>query len=118
MVKMEVLLNLVSCVYVKTRAPLFWELKAQLKNNEEEDRVIGYLRDVSRTMAFSCGAAQRFYCENPNSFYSPTIEHIDEIFMFDTIRMEFYEHIAINTFFAMIRRKKPWVMNIVKSLAE
>lgn len=97
--KMDVLLNLVSCVYVKTRGPLFWELKVQLKNDEEEDRVIGYLKDVSRTMAFFCVAAQRFYKENPNSFYSPTIEHINKILMLDTIPMDFYEHIAIGTNF-------------------
>lgn len=96
---MEILLNLVSCVYVKTRGPIFWELKTQLKKDEEEDRVIGYLKDVSRTMAFFCGAAQRFYSKNTNSFYYPTIKDINGILMLDIIPMDFYEQIDIDTFF-------------------
>lgn len=44
---MEELLNLFTCVYVKTREPLSWKLKAQPKNEEEENRIIGYLKDVS-----------------------------------------------------------------------
>ena len=42
-----------------------------------------------------------FFYENPNSFYSPTIEHINEILMLNTIPMDFYEWKAIDQFFCV-----------------
>ena len=56
-----------------------------------------------------CGAAQCFYDENPNSFYSPTIEHINEILMLNTIPMDFYEWKAIDQFMEEDMRRRSTV---------
>lgn len=90
--KLKILMTLVSCVYEETRGPFFWELKTQ-NNGVEKNRLVTHLRDVFRTMTYFCSAAQRFYSENRYPVYSPTIEHINEILMIDSIPMGFYEQI-------------------------
>lgn len=71
-----------------------WELKALPKKQEDLVVVLDYLKDFVRFMTTFCRATQSFFVENPGAFYSPTMEHLDELLMLDNIPLEFYRRIA------------------------
>lgn len=50
-------------------------------------------------MVIYCNASQSFYDENPQLFYSPTLEDVDEILILEKIPIDFYQSIAIDCFF-------------------
>lgn len=50
-------------------------------------------------MVIYCNASQSFYDENPELFYSPTLEDVDEILTLEKIPIDFYQNIAIDCFF-------------------
>lgn len=78
----------------------FWKLKAQPNNElDEEERILGHLEDFQRNMVIYCNASQSFYDENPELFYSPTLEDVDEILTLEKIPIDFYQNIAIDCFF-------------------
>lgn len=90
-----------SCVFVIQRDGLSWKLKVRpkIEDDEEEERILGRLEDFRRAMEFFCGASQVFCDKHPETFYSPTVEHINEILMLDIIPIDFYECIANDIFF-------------------
>lgn len=98
--KTEELLNLVTRVYFVHKSGLSWKLKAQPNNElDEEERILGHLEDFQRAMVIYCNASQSFYDKNPELFYPPTLEDVDEIFMLEKIPIDFYQSIAIDCFF-------------------
>lgn len=82
MEKSDEFFNLVARVYFVHKSGLFWKLKAQPNNElDEEERILGHLEDLQRAMVIYCNASQSFYDENPELFYFPTLEDVDEILM-------------------------------------
>lgn len=108
MEKSEELLHLTTRVYSVHKSGFFWKLKAEPNNElDKEERILGHLEDFQRAMVIHCNASQSFYDENPELFYSPTLEDVDEIFMLEQIPIDFYQNIAIDCFFCEdIRREE------------
>lgn len=72
---------------------LLEELKA-LPKKQDLVVVLDNIKNFARFMTSFCRAAQSFFVKNPVAFYSPTIEHLDELLMLDNIPLEFYRRIA------------------------
>lgn len=98
--KAEELLNLVSGVFViRKGVPISWKLKARPKIEEDKERMLGHLEDFRLAMEYFCEASQVFFDEHPEAFYSPTIEHRNELLMLDSIPLDLYVCIANDQFY-------------------
>ena len=83
----EEYLHLVTCVYIKKCCGSSWK-------NVEEVPVVGLIKDFSRALAHFCRAVQSHEAEHTDQFYSPPIEHINEIL--DKFSIDLYKYNIAN----------------------